>query len=217
LEHAVIRSRRLVGPGRLALPRRLVLAAAAAAALIPVMAGCEAGNNAPTLQFHPPTDSATADAGSVAIRNLFVLGAPLGRDLHAGQSASVFLSLITTGAPDKLVSITAPGTAISVTLPGSGIPVVNGHPVYYSGPHPMVVLDKLTRPVKSGSDIRLVLTFQQAGPVVVDVPVFPRAVQYATLAPPPVAASPAASGHAAAAPSPGASATATATPSPSAS
>jgi hypothetical protein len=197
----VIRSRRVVGPGRLALPRRMVLAAAAAAALIPVMAGCEAGNNAPTLTFHYPTDASGTAVGPLSIRNVFVLGAPLGRDLAAGQSASVFLSLISTGAPDKLLSITAPGTATSVTLPDSGIPVVSGHPVYYSGPQPRVVLDHLTRPLRSGSDVRLVLTFQNAGPVVLDVPVFPRALQYATLAPPPVAARPAA----------------TATPSPSAS
>jgi copper(I)-binding protein len=202
----VIRSRRVVGPGRLALPRRVVLAAAVAAALIPVMAGCEAGNNAPTLSFHYPTDAAGTAVGPLSIRNVFVLGAPIGRNLAAGQSASVFLSLITTGAPDKLVSITT-GAATAVTLPGSGIPVVIGHPVYYSGPQPRVVLDHLTRPLRSGSDVRLTLTFQQAGPVVLDVPVMPRALQYATLAPPPVAARPAAA----------ATPAATATPSPSAS
>ena len=29
---------------------------ASAAALLPVLAGCEAGNQAPTLEFHVPTD-----------------------------------------------------------------------------------------------------------------------------------------------------------------
>jgi len=185
-----------------------VLAAVAAAALIPVVAGCEAGTNAPTLLFHYPTDAAGTAIGPLSIRNVFVLGAPIGRKIAAGQSASVFLSLINTGTPDKLVSITAPGTASSVTLPGTGIPVVNGHPVYYSGPLPQVVLRDLTRPLTSGSTIRLVLTFQKAGPVVLDVPVMPRALQYATLAPPPIPASPAATpgaGHAAATPSPAAS------------
>jgi len=193
--------------GRLALPRRLVLAAAAAA-LIPVVAGCEAGTNAPTLAFHYPTDAAGTAVGPLSIRNVFVLGAPIGRKLAAGQSASVFLSLINTGTPDELVSISAPGTATSVELPGGRIPVVNGHPVYYSGPLPMIVLRGLTRPVGSGSTIRLVLTFQKAGPVVLDVPVMPHALQYATLAPPPVPASPAAGAahpHTAATPSPAAS------------
>lgn len=211
----MIRSRWAGVPGRPVRPRRLVLAGAAVAALIPVVAGCEAGTNAPTLQYHPPTDSQTANAGTIAIRNVFVLGAPIGRKLAAGQSASVFLSLINGGAPDKLVSITAPGTASTVTLPGGGIPVVSGHPVYYSGPLPRVILRDLTRPLLTGSDVRLVLTFQKAGPVTMDVPVVPRALQYATLAPPPAAASPAAAspaaGHAAGA------ATPTPTPSPSAS
>ena len=213
----MIRSRWAGGPGRLVPARRLVLAAAAAAALIPVIAGCEAGTNAPTLQFHPPTDSATQNAGAIAIRNVFVLGAPLGRNLTAGSSASVFLALINDGAPDTLVKITAPGTATSVTLPAGGIPVVAGDPVYYSGPLPRVVLHGLTRPVLSGSDITLLLTFQYAGQVRMEVPVMPRALQYATLAPPPVAASPAAASPAAATPSPGANAATSATPSPSAS
>ena len=109
-EHAVIGS----GWGS-TLPRRLALVAAAA--LIPVLAGCEAGNNAPTLAFHYPTDAAGTSVGKLAIRNVFILGAPLGRDIARGQSASLFLSLVNNGAPDALTSITAPGTALSVTLP----------------------------------------------------------------------------------------------------
>jgi hypothetical protein len=189
LEHAVIRSRWAGAPGRLVLARRLVLPAAAAAALITALAGCEAGTNAPTLQFHPPTDSATENAGTIAIRNLFVLGAPLGRDLAAGSSASVFLALINTGAPgtqDTLVSISARGTATSVTLPAGGIPVKAGHPIYYAGPFPQIVLTDLLRPLASGTAIRLVLSFAREGSVSIDVPVMPRAGQYATLAPPSV-------------------------------
>ncbi|HEY7325702.1 MAG TPA: hypothetical protein VH520_12850 [Streptosporangiaceae bacterium] len=213
----MIRNRWAGAPGRPVLARRLMLAAAAAAALIPVLAGCEAGTNAPTLQYHPPTDAQTENAGTIAIRNVFVLGAPLGRDLSAGSSASVFLALINTGTADTLVSITAAGTAKSVTLPAGGIPVVAGHPVYYAGPAPRVILRDLVRPVRSGSIVRLVLTFAKEGPVTMDVPVMPRAAQYATFAPPPVIASPAATGRAGqgATPSPGASASAGPTPTPS--
>jgi copper(I)-binding protein len=207
LEHAVIRSRWAGVAGRPVLARRLVLAAAVAALLIPVMAGCEAGTNAPTLLFHPPTDSATENAGTIAIRNLFVLGAPPGRTLAAGSSASVFLALINSGTSDTLVSISARGTATSVTLPAGGIPIVAGHPVYYSGPFPRVVLHHLVRPLRSGSIVRLQLVFAKEAPVTIDVPVMPRAAQYATLAPPAIPASPAAR----------AGATPTATPSPSAS
>jgi copper(I)-binding protein len=204
-----------------ALPRRLVLVAIAA--LIPVLAGCEAGNNAPTLEFHFPTDTAGATVGDLAIRNVFVLGAPLGRFLPAGRSASVFLAVVSNGSPDRLISITAPGTAASVTLPGI-VPVKFGHPVLLSGPRPQVVLTDLTRPLLSGTTIRLVLTFQQAGPVTLFVPVMARASHYVTYAPPqPVLSlSPSPSlavakhhrAHASASASPNASVSPSATPSP---
>jgi copper(I)-binding protein len=196
-----------------ALSHRLVLVAAVA--LIPVVAGCEAGNNAPTLDFHYPTDAAGTAVGDLSIRNVFVLGGPIGRDLTKGESASVFLALINTGAPDKLIKISAPGTAASVTLPAGGIPVVLGHPVYYAGPMPRVVLRDLTRPLKSGSDIVLTLVFQKAGPVTLHVPVLPRANQYATLEPPLPAATPATAAHASAQTTPTPSATTGASPTPS--
>jgi copper(I)-binding protein len=219
----VVRSA-VVLSGWRAASRRLALVAAAA--LIPVLAGCEAGNNAPTLAFHFPTDAAGTTVGDLAIRNAFVLGAPLGRNLAAGQSASVFLALVNVrdGAPDTLVSISAPGTAASVALPGS-TPVVYGHPVFFTGPHPQVVLTNLTRTVTSGSSIRLVLTFQKAGPITLLVPVFARASSLVTYAPPQpvvtptvtVAAHKAAGRHRVhASPSPSPSPSPTTTPSPSA-
>ncbi len=167
---------------RTALPRRLVLGAAAV--LLPVLAGCEAGNNAPTLQFHYPTDTAGTVVGDLSIRNVFVLGAPLGSNLHKGQSASLFLAVVTDGAPDKLLAIAAPGTAASVTLPGGGVPITYQHPVFLSGPKPQLVLVDLTRTVTSGSTIKLQLTFQKAGVVTLLVPVMPRAERYQTYAPP---------------------------------
>lgn len=172
-------------------PRRLVLIAVAA--LVPVLAGCEAGNNAPTLQFHYPTASAGRVVGQISIRNVFVLGAPLGKSLHRGQSASLFLSLINDGATDKLVKISAPGTAASVAIPAGGIPVVLDHPVNLSGPRPQLILVNLTRTVTSGSTIRLVLTFQKAGAIPLIVPVFPRASHFKTYAPPTTAPGPTAS------------------------
>jgi copper(I)-binding protein len=168
---------------RSTLPRRLVLGTAAV--LIPLLAGCEAGNNAPTLQFHYPTDAAGTVVGKLSIRNVFVLGAPLGSSLRKGQSASLFLAMVNTGAPDRLLSVSAPGSAASVTLPAGGVPVINLHPVFLlSGPKPQAVLVNLTRPLTSGSTIRLQLTFQKAGLVTIMAPVLPRAAHYATFAPP---------------------------------
>jgi len=164
------------------LSRRLVLGAAAV--LIPVLAGCEAGDNAPTLQFHYPTDTAGTVVGDISIRNVFVLGAPLGSSLHAGQSASLFLAIVNDGAPDRLQAISAPGSATSVSLPSGGVAVTDGHPVFLSGPRPQLVLTDLTRTITGGSTIKLQLTFQKAGMVTLVVPVMPRAAHYVTYAPP---------------------------------
>jgi hypothetical protein len=164
------------------LPRRLMLVAAAA--LIPVIAGCEAGGNAPTLQFHYPTDAAGATVGQLSIRNVFVLGAPLGSRLRPGQSASVFLALVTSGS-DTLTSITAPGRATSVTLPAGGVKVSYLHPALLTGPKPEVYLTGLTKTITNGSNITLVLHFRNAGPVTLKVPVMARASHYVTYGIPP--------------------------------
>ena len=176
---------------RSALPRRLVIGAAAV--LIPLLAGCEAGNDAPTLLFHYPTDAAGTVVGKLSIRNVFVLGAPLGSRLHKGQSASLFLAMVNNGAPDRLLSVTAPGSATSVSVPSGGVPVVSLHPVFFtSGPKPQLVLVNLTRTLTSGSTIRLQLNFQKAGLVTIVAPVVARAQHYATYAPPQSTGTPAA-------------------------
>jgi copper(I)-binding protein len=192
---------------------RLYLLVSAVAALVALLAGCEAGDGAPTLAFHPPTDSATADAGSIAIRNVFILGAPLGSNLPVGGTASVFFSLVNNGTADRLTGISAPGSATSVHLPAGGIAVKAGKPVYISGPQTVAYLVGLTRTIRSGSNLVLNLFFQREGEVSLQVPVFARALQYTSFAPAPspTASSAAATGHhkTGASPSP--------TPSPSAS
>lgn len=174
--------------------RRLLLVSAAV--LIPVLAGCEAGNDAPTLNFHYPTDAAGTVAGAISIRNVFVLGAPLGSTLQPGQSASLFFSLVNDGTPDRLLSITAPGSAASVKLPGGGVAVNPDQPVLFNGPVPQSYLVDLTRTITSGSNLRLVLTFARQGVVDLEVPVLPAAAHYATYSPPPSpAASATTTGH----------------------
>jgi copper(I)-binding protein len=168
---------------RSALPRRLVLGAAAV--LIPVLAGCEAGNEAPTVQFHYPTDAAGTVVGAITISNVFVLGAPLGSRLQKGGAASLFLAVVNNGAPDRLLAITAPGSAASVSLPSGGVPVIYRHPALLSGPQPQLVLTDLTRNITSGSTVKLQLTFQKAGLVTLVVPVVPRAAHYVTYSPAP--------------------------------
>jgi copper(I)-binding protein len=162
--------------------RRLLVLAIAA--LIPALAGCEAGNNAPTQEWHQPTDGYGTVHDNIAIRNVFVLGAPIGLTIKAGSSAGVFLALINDGSADKLIKITAPGTAKSVTLPGGGVSLASQQAVLLTGPAPKVVLEGLTRPLTGGSTVRLVLTFQNAASVSITVPVMPRAQYYSTFSAP---------------------------------
>jgi copper(I)-binding protein len=189
-----------------ALPRRLVLIAAAA--LVPVLAGCEAGSNAPTQAFHYPTDTAGKLVGhDLSVLNVFVLGVSVGKHLDKGQNAALFLNLVNTGPADKLISITAPGSASSVSLPAGGVRIGSQRSVLtLSGPHPVAYLMDLTRPLRNGSEVTIVLHFLKQGPVDLVVPVMARATHFTTYRPPP-SPSPSRSPHAKTAASP--------TPSPS--
>lgn len=164
-------------------PRGLLVLAIAA--LIPALAGCEAGTNAPTQQWHQPTDGAGMVFHDIAIRNVFVLGAPIGQTIGTGKSAGVFLALINNGSSDRLIRITAPGTAKSVTLPGGTVGLASQKAVLLTGPAPKVVLEDLTRPLTGGGSVKLVLTFQNAASVTMVVPVMPKAQYYSTFSHPP--------------------------------
>ncbi len=185
--------------------------AVAAVALVPVLAGCEAGSDAPILHWHPPTSGASAtikeDGGELAIRNAFVLGAAPDAALPAGSSASLFVGLVNTGPRDRLVSISAPGTATSVTLPAGGVLLEQDTSALLTGPAPKVIVTGLTRSLAGGTYVRMLFTFQKAGTVSLAVPVIARAESFATFSPAPTASpTPSASGSA--------TATATATPTP---
>ena len=168
---------------RTARPRRLLVLAIAA--LIPVLAGCEAGTDAPTQEWHNPTDGAGVVQGNISIRDVFVLGAPIGSTLPAGQSAGVFFALVNNGSPDKLLSITAPGTATSVSLPGGAVSLASQQAVFLTGPAPEVILENLTRPLSGGESVVLRMNFQNAATVTLDVPVLPQAQYYSTFSPAP--------------------------------
>lgn len=169
-----------------ALPRRMLIAAAVA--LVPLAAaGCEAGTNAPTQQWHQPTDGSGTTVGTITISNAFVLGAPLNSSLLPGQAAGLYLGLVNTGPLDHLVSVTAPGTASSVQLPGGTIALPPQQAVLLTGPQPTVLLEDLTRTLVGGSLISITLTFQNAGTVQMRVPVMPQAQYYSTYSPAPSA------------------------------
>jgi copper(I)-binding protein len=196
---------------RAAAPLR-ALAVAAAAALVPAIAGCEAGFGAPTQQWHQPSAGASAVVnGEIRINNMFVLGASPAFSLQRGGSAGLFLALNNQGAPDRLIGISAPGSATVVQMPGGGVRVGTNQSVFLTGPAPQVILRGLTRRLNGGQHILVVLHFLRAGSKVIQVPVMPRAQWFATYSPAPALVRPSPSGSAS--PSPGAT---SASPSPSA-
>lgn len=164
-------------------PRRILIAVTAA--LIPMIAGCEAGTNAPSLHWHQPTDGTFSKIGNITISNAFVLGAPIGSVLQPGQNAGLFLGLVNTGSPDQLVSVSAPGAAQSVRLPGRQITLATQHAVLLTGPQPTLMLENLLHPLAGGSVVKITLTFAVAGQVTLKVPVMPLANFYTTLQPAP--------------------------------
>ena len=207
----------MIVSNRAAAPLR-ALAVAAAAALVPAIAGCEAGFNAPTQQWHQPSAGASAVVNNqIRINNVFVLGAEPAFSLQRGGSAGLFLAINNDGAPDRLIGITAPGSAIAVQLPGGGVRLASEQTVFLSGPAPQVILRGLTRRLNGGQHILIVLHFLRAGSKDMQVPVMPRAQWFATYSPAPPLVRPSPSGSASpsgtASPSPGATST---SPSPSA-
>jgi len=170
---------------RVSTPLRRLAVAAAAAGLVAGATGCEAGNNAPTLEFHPQSEGIDTVVHGIEIRDAFVLGAQLGSSLRPGQSAGFFLALFNNGRGDTLTSVTAPGTAASAVLPPGGIVLRNFQPVYLTGPVPKIVLTGLTRSLADGDTIKVTLNFLNTGSVSLTVPVLPRAYDYATFSPAP--------------------------------
>ena len=163
--------------------RRLLFGAIAL--LVPVLAGCEAGLNAPTQEFHPASAGVSTIANGITVDNAFVLGPEVGSALPAGGRAGAFLAL-TAPNDDRLVSVSAPGTATSVQVAGGSVDLPSDQLVDLSGPAPQIVLTGLTNPLAGGESIQLVLTFATAGSVSLDVPVEPQAYDFATFSPPPI-------------------------------
>jgi copper(I)-binding protein len=161
--------------------RKGLLAGALAMLVVPALAGCEAGLNAPTLKFHPASSGAHDVVNGISINNLFVLAAPNGSSLSAGSQASLFLGLFNNNTTtDKLVSVST-GAAKSVTIAGGSVSLPSNQGVNLTGPQPDIVLNGLTKSLTGGQDVQVILDFAQAGPVELDVPVEPQSFYYSTL------------------------------------
>jgi copper(I)-binding protein len=194
---------------------RLVIAAAIVG-LAGGVTACDAGNNAPTLEYHPQSDGLDTVLHGIKIEDAFVLGAANG-SLAAGQSAGVYLALYNNGSsPDRLVAIGAPGVAKSVKIPTGGVGLPIQQAIYLTGPKPKIVLTGLLRSLAAGGTVHITLDFANAGTVTLDLPVLQRSDAYQTLSPAPAPApSPTRSGSTTATPVTGASSPSTTTSSPS--
>jgi copper(I)-binding protein len=164
------------------LQRRLLLGAMAV--LVPVLAGCEAGANAPTVEFHSASSGTSCTVNGVTVDDAFVLGPALNSALPVGGQAGVFLSLASLNG-DQLTSVTAPGAASSVQLANGPVTLNADSTVNLSGPIPQIVLTGLTSALSGGQMVNLVFDFAHAGAVSVAVPVEPNAYDYTTYGPPP--------------------------------
>ena len=180
----------------------------ALAVLVPALAGCEAGFNAPTLTYHPAAFGGYATHNGVTIDNAFVLGSSTG---VAVPRAGVFFAVVSRDG-DRLVSISAPGTAPLVRIAGGAVNLPPQVPVDLTGPVPKVVLTGLSSPLSGGATITMTFNFARAGAITMGVPVEPHAYEYATYSPPPSIPVPTATKTPSAGGSASASASPTATP-----
>jgi copper(I)-binding protein len=163
--------------------RRLLFGAIAV--LVPALAGCEAGFDAPTLAFHPANFGVNTIQNGITIDNAFVLGPAPGSAVPSGGRAGVFLAIQARDG-DRLVSVSAPGTASAVKIAGGSVNLPALMVVPLTGPAPKLVLTGLTTPLGGGETVQLSFKFAEAGTITLGVPVEPRAYEYATYAPPAV-------------------------------
>jgi len=164
---------------------RLLIGAGALALLIPAIAGCEAGENAPTLEFHAAAAGTQTVFNGISITDAFVLGAPSGSPLPSGSSAGLFLSLYNgSTSADTLMSATATGSAASVAVTGTSVALPVDSEVNLMGPQPNVVLNTLTKPLTGGSYVPVTLDFQHAGSVTLQVPVEAQSYDFSTYSAP---------------------------------
>jgi hypothetical protein len=152
--------------------------------LVPALAGCEAGFNAPTLQYHPANFTGNEIKNGISFSNVFVLGAAPNGPAVAGGRTGVFLSLYSKNG-DQLKSVSATGVASQASITGGPVSLPANSLVDLSGPVPKVVLSGLANPLQGGETVTIDFTFAKAGTISVDVPVEPQSFEFETYSPPP--------------------------------
>jgi copper(I)-binding protein len=151
--------------------------------LVPALAGCEAGFNAPTLQYHPANFTGDTTKNGISFSNVFVLGAAPNGPAVAGGRTGVFMSLYSTDG-DQLRSVSAE-VASQASILGGPVSLPADSLVDLSGPVPKVVLSGLANPLQGGQTVTIDFRFAKAGTITIDVPVEPQSFEFGTYSPPP--------------------------------
>jgi copper(I)-binding protein len=128
-------------------------------------------------------DAGAAD-GSATLGPIAVSGAFARAAAAPGGASAVYMTIATTGAPDRLVSAASPAAAKvelhTHTLDAQGVARMEAAPpvaVARDAPAELkpgglhVMLMGLTAPLPDGATLPLTLTFENAGSVTVEVPV----------------------------------------------
>jgi periplasmic copper chaperone A len=156
----------------------------AALAVLVFVAGCAAGQRAPSSSEISTIDGVNANIGSMQVRNLGLAAPPTTSGYAVGDSAQLVFAMVNTGArDDQLTSVTSPvassATSTSVSpvaspttsaaraQPRAFVPisVQPGElvPVGYGSPAATVTLVGLTKPLISGQTLVVTLGFRNAG------------------------------------------------------
>ena len=152
--------------------------------LVPALAGCEAGFNAPTQQYHPANFTGNKTQNGISFSNVFVLGPASNGPAVAGGRTGVFMSLYSS-RNDRLESVSVQGSTSQATITGGSVNLPANSLVSLGGPVPQVVLSGLASPLQGGESVPMQFKFARAGTIKLDVPVVPQSFEFATYSPPP--------------------------------
>lgn len=167
----------------LALAARIVACCAVA-----LTAGCGAGQVTQTNSQVAAIDGASADLGSIAIRDVLI---PYPEDRHgvypAGSDVPVQLTIVNTGiSADTLTSVTSPAAGRipvqgTTTIPAGMSTASSGEAGQATGTpvSPLdvgelrIALTDTTRALRPGQNVEITLVFQNAGTITLPVPMGP--------------------------------------------
>jgi copper(I)-binding protein len=172
-------------PGR---PFARLIATSTVAVIVPVaLTGCAAGQRAQTANEYSVVDGASADVGSMGVRNAGITAPTIAAGYVKGASATLSMTVINNGkSADTLVSVTTPSAAratlvaptptaanstaaaaaTGITVPADGAVIVGSG----SGAG-KVTLTNLTTRLVPGQIVPVTMNFRVAGQVIVQLPV----------------------------------------------